>query len=61
MNYVKIVTENDSLFCPISGELIFNESEMNENARSLLGYWVGEVIDTPTIKDKNYKKHGMIL
>jgi len=56
LKYVKIETENDSLFCPISGELIFNESEMNENARSLLGYWVGEVIDTPTIKDKKLQK-----
>ena len=52
MNYVELDLDHPNLFCPMTGEQICGHNIMNEKASSLMGFWIHEVIDEPTIKDK---------
>ena len=52
MQIIELELSHCNLYCPATGEVICNEETgMNENARSLMGYWVYEVYREPFIKN----------
>jgi len=52
MNYVELDLDHTNLFCPITGEQICGDNIMHEKASSLMGFWINEVLNEPTINDK---------
>jgi hypothetical protein len=57
MQILELELDHFNLYCPATGEFIFVEDEpINEDALSLKGYWVDEVIEEPFIKDEALRK-----
>lgn len=57
MQIVELELNHFNFYCPATGECILNPGEQcNEDAASLMGYWVDEVIDEPFLKDELLKK-----
>lgn len=57
MKIIFIEQENLSLYSPSTGELLCHEDgKINQDVRSLLGFWRSEKIDEPFIKDEALKK-----
>jgi hypothetical protein len=51
MNYCSFDLGHFNLFCPATGEIICGPNEVNEKAKSLRGFWIGDVLEEPTIPD----------
>ena len=57
MQIVELELNHFNFYCPATGEFILMEDEpCNEDAASLMGYWVDEVINEPFLKDEQLKK-----
>ena len=57
MQLLELELDHLNLFCPSTGEFILLEDEgVNEEAESLKGYWVDEVMYEPFIKDKKLQQ-----
>ena len=57
MQIVELELNHPNFYCPVTGEFILKADEQcNEDATSLMGYWVDEVIDSPFLKDELLKK-----
>ena len=53
MQILELELSNLDFYCPFTGEFICTEEKgYNEDAKSLIGYWVNEIRDQPFIKDK---------
>lgn len=56
MQIVKLELSHLDLYCPATGELICSEETgYNEEAKSLMGYWIDEVFTEPFIKNEALK------
>ena len=56
MQIIELELSHFNLYCPATGEVISTEETgINEDAKSLLGYWVDEVFMEPFIKDEKLK------
>ncbi len=54
MQIIELELSHYDLYSPATGELICGEeSGYNEEAKSLMGYWIGEVFTEPLIKDES--------
>ena len=52
MQIITIELENLTLYSPSTGEVLCHEETgYNEEAQSLMGYWVQEIMDEPFIKN----------
>ena len=52
MQIITIELENLNIYSPSTGEVLCHEETgTNEDARSLMGFWTEELIDTPLIKN----------
>ena len=67
MQFIELELTSFNFYCPFTGEYILLDDEpCNEDAKSLIAYWVDEVIDEPMIKSETlrqewetfYKKKG---
>jgi len=57
MQLLNLELDHFNLYCPSTGEYILLEDEgVNEDALSLKGYWVDEVMGEPFIKDADLQK-----
>jgi hypothetical protein len=57
MQIVELELNHFNFYCPATGEYILVEDEpCNEDAASLMGYWVDEVIEEPFLKNQLLKK-----
>ena len=57
MQIIELELSHYNFFCPVTGEYIIKEGEpVNDEAVSLMGYWINEVIDEPFIKNAALKK-----
>ena len=57
MQIVELELSHYDLYSPSTGELICGEETgYNEEAKSLMGYWIGEVFTEPFIKDEALKE-----
>jgi hypothetical protein len=57
MQIISIHSENLNLYSPSTGEVLCHEETgYNEDAQSLLGYWVQEVLYEPFIKNPDLQK-----
>jgi hypothetical protein len=46
-----------NLYCPVTGEPISVENDnVYDNARSLIGYWIDEILHEPFIKDDSLQQ-----
>ena len=62
MQLLNLELDHFNLYCPSTGEYILLEDEgVNEEALSLKGYWVDEVMGNHLLKMLIYKKLGMLL
>lgn len=54
MQIVELELSHFNFYCPVTGEVITDEDAppMNEDAKSLMGFWIDEVLHEPIIKDK---------
>ncbi len=53
MQIIELTLSNLDLYCPVTGEPIcLEDSGYNDEAKSLKGYWVNEIMDQPFVKDK---------
>lgn len=54
MQIVELELSHLNFYCPVTGEVIVDEDAppMNENAKSLMGFWIDEVLHEPIIKNK---------
>jgi hypothetical protein len=50
MKITELEYSNYNMYNPATGEIIINE-ECNDNAKSLIAYWLREVFEDPFIKD----------
>jgi hypothetical protein len=57
MQIVSLRLDHYNFYSPSTGEWITQETDINEDAVSLLGYWVDEFWEEPFIKDDELKKH----
>lgn len=57
MQIVSLILDHYNFYSPSTGEWITQETDINEDAVSLLGYWVDEFWEEPFIKDDELKKH----
>jgi hypothetical protein len=56
MQIIELELSHYDLYSPSTGELICSEEKgYNEDAKSLIGYWIGEVFTEPFIKDESLK------
>jgi len=56
MQIIELELSHYDLYSPSTGEHICGEETgFNENAKSLMGYWIGEVFNEPFIKDESLK------
>jgi len=56
MQIIELELSHYDLYSPSTGELICGEETgYNEGAKSLIGYWIGEVFTEPFIKDESLK------
>ncbi len=57
MQIIHLELSHSNFYCPATGEVIVVESNsyMNEDAKSLMGYWFSEVLQEPRINDKSLK------
>ena len=55
MQIVELELSHLNFYCPATGEVITDEDAppMNENAQSLMGFWISEVLQEPIIKNKS--------
>lgn len=55
MQIVDLELTHLKFYCPATGEVILDEDAppINENAKSLMGYWISEVLMEPTINNKS--------
>jgi len=52
MQIITLELENLNLYSPSTGEVLCHEDTgTNEDARSLMGFWTQELMDTPLIKN----------
>lgn len=52
MQIIDLTLSHLNLYCPATGEYIAKEDTgYNEDAKSLMGYWINEILDQPFIKD----------
>ena len=56
MQVVTIHLIKDEFHCPFSGEMIFENGEINESVGSFAGYWLDEFWESPTICDESIQK-----
>ncbi|RCW36758.1 hypothetical protein [Marinilabilia salmonicolor] len=57
MQLTELTLSNLNLYSPSTGEVICHEdSGYNEDAISLMGYWIQEIADQPFIKNPTLKK-----
>ena len=56
MQIIELELSHYDLYSPATGELICGEETgYNEEAKSLMGYWIGEIFTEPFIKDESLK------
>jgi len=57
MQIIEIELSHSNFYCPVTGEVISDEDAppMNENAKSLMGFWIDAVLEEPIINDKILK------
>lgn len=52
MQIIELELNHNNFFCPATGEYILKEDEdANHDAASLMGYWLGDCIEEPFIKN----------
>lgn len=51
MQIIELSLDHYNFYCPVTGVWIANEEDVNDDAPSLLGYWLDEFWDEPFIKD----------
>jgi hypothetical protein len=56
MQIVELELDHFNFFCPATGEQILSPTDCNEEAASLMGYWIDEMIYEPCLKDELLKK-----
>lgn len=56
MQIIKLELTHYQFFNPATGEQILYEEDCNEDAKSLMGYWIDEFLDEPFIKNKTLEK-----
>ena len=57
MQIIELELSHFNFYCPATGELLCNEDDgVNEQAKSLMGYWCDLVFEEPYIKDEILKK-----
>ena len=57
MQIITLETENLNLYSPSTGEVLCHEETgYNEEAQSLMGYWVQEIMDEPFIKNPDLQQ-----
>lgn len=56
MQIIALELDHLNFFCPATGEQILSPTDCNEEAASLKGYWVDEVLYEPFLKDEQLKK-----
>ena len=56
MNYCSFELSHFNLFCPATGEVICGPEGLNEQAKSVRGFWVSEVMEEPIISDADLKQ-----
>jgi hypothetical protein len=57
MQFTELELPGFNVYCPASGECILKEDEpCNDDAKSLIAYWVDEVMDEPMIKSEQLRK-----
>ncbi len=57
MQIISLELENLNLYSPSTGEVICHEDTgYNEEARSLMGYWIQEVMNEPFIKNPDLQQ-----
>lgn len=62
MQIIELELSHSDLYCPATGEVICNEEVgMNEEAKSLMGYWIDEVFMEPFIKNESLKAAWELL
>jgi len=57
MQIIKLELSHLNFYCPVTGETICDEKAlpMNENATSLMGFWISEVLHEPILNNKLLK------
>ncbi len=55
MQIIELKLSHSNFYCPATGEVIVDEDAefMNENAKSLMGYWSSLVFEEPCINNKS--------
>lgn len=57
MEIITLQQECLNLDCPVTGEYILRDDEpVNEDAKSLMGYWIDMVFEDPFIKSEKLRK-----
>jgi hypothetical protein len=56
MQIIELELTHFNFFCPATGERILSSEECNDDAKSLMGYWLDEFLFEPYIKDKDLLK-----
>ena len=57
MQIITLELENLNLYSPSTGEVLCHEETgYNEEAQSLMGYWVQEIMDEPFIKNPSLQQ-----
>ena len=57
MQIITLELENLNLYSPSTGEVLCHEETgYNEDAQSLMGYWVQEIMDEPFIKNPDLQQ-----
>ncbi len=57
MQLIELSLSHFNFYCPATGELLCNEDDgVNEDAKSLMAYWLDLVFEEPHIKDETLKK-----
>lgn len=61
MQIIKLELSHFNFFCPVTGHQICGEDTgMDENAPSLMGYWVDEVLYEPGINNPTLKADWLL-
>jgi hypothetical protein len=56
MQIVKLELPHDNFYCPVTGAMICNGYEANEEVPSLKAIWVDQAIEDPMINDPQLEK-----
>jgi hypothetical protein len=58
MQLIQLELSHSNFFCPVTGEVILDEKDtpMNDNAKSLMGFWHTELLEEPSIKNNSLKR-----